>query len=167
MRLLSYASSSRFSVVEHRRLVLISSIRQFEPTLRSTSMWLRTSCLLEFDVAVATPFLLKLRPRSGWFQWVSREQYVLSPSVPAVEFTDPFGNLCQRLVAPPGPFSIFTSADIKSADSMKQSETRSTDLVGGTAVSRRAMRIWVAVHSPRSQVKLWTRVKSFEDDSVF
>ncbi len=79
-------------------------------------MWLRTSCLLEFDIAAATPFLLKLRPRSGWFQWVSREQYVLSPSVPVVEFTDPFGNLCQRLVAPPGPFSIFTSADIESAD---------------------------------------------------
>ncbi len=79
-------------------------------------MWLRASCLLEFNAAVATPFLLMLRPRSGSQQWVGREQYLLSPSVPAVEFTDPFGNLCQRLVAPPGPFSIFTSADIESAD---------------------------------------------------
>jgi transglutaminase-like putative cysteine protease len=47
---------------------------------------------------------------------VAREEYVLSPSVPAVEFTDPFGNLCQRLVAPPGPFSIHTAADIAAAD---------------------------------------------------
>ena len=79
-------------------------------------MWLHAACLLEFDAAVATPFLLMLRPRSGWQQWVGREQYVLSPSVPAVEFTDPFGNLCQRLVAPPGPFFIRTSADIEAAD---------------------------------------------------
>jgi len=79
-------------------------------------MWLRASCLLEFNPSVATPFLFMLRPRSGWQQWVGREQYLLSPSVPVVEFTDPFGNLCQRLVAPPGPFSIRTSFEIESAD---------------------------------------------------
>lgn len=79
-------------------------------------MWLHASCSLEFDIPTPTPFLLMLRPRSGLQQWVAREQYVLSPSVPAVEFTDPFGNLCQRLVAPAGPFSISTSADIQSAD---------------------------------------------------
>lgn len=79
-------------------------------------MWLQTSCSLEFNAPAATPFLLMLRPRSGAQQWIAREQYVLLPSVPAVEFTDPFGNLCQRLVAPPGPFSIRTSADIEAAD---------------------------------------------------
>lgn len=79
-------------------------------------MWLHASCSLEFDIPVYTPFLLMLRPRSGLQQWIGREQYVLAPSVPAVEFTDPFGNLCQRLVAPPGRFSIHTSADIESAD---------------------------------------------------
>jgi len=80
-------------------------------------MWLRCACSLEFGIRVPTPFLLMLRPRSGWQQWVAREQYVLSPSVPAVEFTDAFGNLCQRLVAPAGEFSIDTSADIEAADS--------------------------------------------------
>ena len=79
-------------------------------------MWLQASCSLEFNAPVATPFLLMLRPRSGTQQWVAREQYVLTPSVPAVEFTDPFGNLCQRLVAPAGPFSVHTSADIEAAN---------------------------------------------------
>ncbi|TWT99849.1 Transglutaminase-like superfamily protein [Botrimarina colliarenosi] len=79
-------------------------------------MWLHASCLLEFDSSTPTPFILMLRPRSGAQQWVAREQYVLTPSVPAVEFTDPFGNLCQRLVAPMGRFSIRTSADIEAAD---------------------------------------------------
>jgi len=80
-------------------------------------MWLHASCSLEFQIPVPTPFLLMLRPRSGFQQWVGREQYVLSPSVTAVEFTDPFGNLCQRLSAPPGPFSIHTSVDIETAPS--------------------------------------------------
>ena len=79
-------------------------------------MWLHASCYLEFNIMVPTPFLLMLRPRSGWQQWVAREQYVLLPSVSAVEFTDLFGNLCQRLVAPSGSFSIGTSVDIETAD---------------------------------------------------
>ena len=74
------------------------------------------SCHLEFNAAVDTPFIFMLRPRSGGHQWVAREEYVLSPSVPAVEFTDTFGNLCQRLVAPAGPFSVYTSADIDAAN---------------------------------------------------
>ncbi len=57
-----------------------------------------------------------LRPRSGLQQWVGREQYVLTPSVPAVEFTDTFGNLCQRLVAPAGHFCVRTTSDIQSSE---------------------------------------------------
>lgn len=79
-------------------------------------MRLHASCFLEFSLAVATPFILMLRPRSGRQQWVAREQYDLSPIVLAVEFTDPFGNLCQRLVAPAGPFSIQTSFIIECAE---------------------------------------------------
>ncbi|MBC7787838.1 MAG: transglutaminase family protein [Methylophilaceae bacterium] len=79
-------------------------------------MWLRTECDFTFDVSVPTPFILMLRPRSGLHQWVARESYTLTPSVPAMEFTDSYGNLCQRLIAPLGEFSIRTSADIMTAD---------------------------------------------------
>nr|WP_321400415.1 hypothetical protein [uncultured Desulfobacter sp.] len=79
-------------------------------------MWLNASCLIEFQMSVSTPFLLMLRPRSGWQQWIAREEYVLSPIVPAVEFTDMFGNLCQRLVAPSGYFSIRMSVDIETTE---------------------------------------------------
>ena len=64
-------------------------------------MWLNASCSLKFQIPVPTPFLFMLRPRSGWQQWIAREEYVLSPSVPAIEFTDPFGDY--RLDA----FSVF------------------------------------------------------------
>lgn len=79
-------------------------------------MWLRTGCNITFDVSIATPFILMLRPRSGVQQWVARESYTLEPSVPVVEYTDSYGNFCQRLIAPPGEFSIHTSADILTAD---------------------------------------------------
>jgi len=79
-------------------------------------MWLRTSCLLSFEITDPTPFILMLRPRSGSLQWIAREEYRLVPSVAVTEFTDIFGNLCQRLIAPPGEFTIHTSAEVMTAD---------------------------------------------------
>lgn len=81
-------------------------------------MWLRTSCTLNFTISSPTAFILMLRPRSGAQQWVARETYTLTPSVQAIEFTDAYGNLCQRLIAPPGEFSIRTSADVMTADTI-------------------------------------------------
>ena len=42
------------------------------------------------------------------------------PSVPASEFTDIYGNLCQRLIAPPGIFAVYTTADVMTADHVDQ-----------------------------------------------
>jgi transglutaminase-like putative cysteine protease len=81
-------------------------------------MWLRTGCNITFDVDIPTPFILMLRARSGFQQWVARDSYIITPSVPVVEFTDNYGNLCQRLIAPPGEFSIHTSADILTTKSI-------------------------------------------------
>ena len=74
--------------------------------------WLHVSCSLSFNVAVSTPMVLMLRPRSGRNQWVASEEYQLSPTVQVDEYTDGFGNLCQRLIAPVGKFSVDTSADV-------------------------------------------------------
>lgn len=79
-------------------------------------MLLRTGCDLMFEITVPTPFILMLRPRSGAQQWISREEYRLVPSVPVFEFTDSYGNLCQRLVAPPGEFEVHTAAEVMTAD---------------------------------------------------
>ncbi|MES2257438.1 MAG: transglutaminase family protein [Pseudomonadota bacterium] len=79
-------------------------------------MWLRTSCTLNFTVGSPTPFILMLRPRSGAQQWVARETYTMTPPVQPVEFTDAYGNLCQRLIAPEGEFTIYTTADVMTSD---------------------------------------------------
>ncbi|HKK74747.1 MAG TPA: transglutaminase family protein [Saprospiraceae bacterium] len=83
-------------------------------------MWLRTSCEINFEIEVQTPFILMLRLRSGAQQWVAKEEFRLQPQVPIYEFTDHYGNLCQRLIAEPGPFSIYTSSEVRTADQMTQ-----------------------------------------------
>ena len=83
-------------------------------------MWLKTSCDLTFDIIVPTPFVLMLRPRSGAQQWIALEEYKIVPSVPVIEFTDIYGNLCQRLIAPVGNFAVHTSAEVMTADHVDQ-----------------------------------------------
>ncbi|WP_455222970.1 transglutaminase domain-containing protein [Kaarinaea lacus] len=81
-------------------------------------MWLRTSCNFTFDITMPVPLVLMLRPRSGAQQWIAREEYMLEPSVPVFEFTDAYGNLCQRLIAPVGAFAVRTAAEVMTADTV-------------------------------------------------
>ena len=79
-------------------------------------MRLQTKCDLTFELAVPTPFVFMLRPRSGAQQWVAAEKYTVRPNIAVSEFTDNYGNLCQRLLAPPGTLSVCTSAEVLLAD---------------------------------------------------
>jgi len=79
-------------------------------------IWIKTACSLNFQLESPTPLVLMLRPRSGAQQWIARESYTLKPYVPVVEYTDIYGNLCQRLTAPVGNFSIHTTAEVMTTD---------------------------------------------------
>lgn len=81
-------------------------------------MILDATCEILLHGQANIPLVLMLRPRSGYGQWVMREEYTLTPHVPVVEFTDAFGNLCQRVVAPPGEFHIRTRCRVDTADSI-------------------------------------------------
>ncbi|NJR53025.1 MAG: transglutaminase family protein [Leptolyngbyaceae cyanobacterium CSU_1_3] len=78
-------------------------------------MRLNAGCDLVYTASTPTPLILMLRPRSGLGQWVFHEDYQLEPNVPIAEYTDGYGNLCQRLVAPPGIFHIRTSFGVETA----------------------------------------------------
>jgi hypothetical protein len=69
-------------------------------------IWLRSICDLAFNITVPSPYVLRLRPRSGAQQWGAREEYRLEPSELVLEYTDDYGNLCQRLIAPTGTFVV-------------------------------------------------------------
>lgn len=84
-------------------------------------MRLSTRCYLEFDISMPTTFIFMLRPRSGAHQWVASEEYRHEPLVPVNEFTDNYGNLCQRLIAPQGSFKITTVSEVTTSDFSDQS----------------------------------------------
>ncbi len=69
-------------------------------------MILDATCQLDYQTTTEVPAIFMLRPRSGWAQWVMREDFHIWPQVPMVEFTDLYGNLCQRTVMPPGDFQV-------------------------------------------------------------
>jgi len=64
-----------------------------------------------------------LRPRSGEAQWVVAERYDLNPWVPATEYTDMFGNLCQRFTLPPGTSTFQVRSELEVADQIAVDET--------------------------------------------
>lgn len=76
-------------------------------------MWLRVTSELDMHLTAASPMLLLLRPRSDAHQWVAADRYRVTPDIDVAEYTDRHGNLCQRLMAPAGPFSIHVSADVR------------------------------------------------------
>ena len=47
---------------------------------------------------------------------MAHEDCTVTPSVPITEYADSYGNLSERLIAPPGEFSIRRSADVSTAD---------------------------------------------------
>jgi transglutaminase-like putative cysteine protease len=79
-------------------------------------MRLNAGCQLDFKANTPTPIIFMLRPRSGEGQWVVSEEYLLEPSVPVIEYTDSYGNLCQRLIVPVGDFHLSTKVCVETAD---------------------------------------------------
>jgi len=83
-------------------------------------MRLDAGCQLTFQADEPSPLLLMLRPRSGRGQWVVREEYLLDPPVPLVEYSDSYGNLCQRVMAPKGSFQVCATARVETADALEE-----------------------------------------------
>lgn len=81
-------------------------------------MILDAYCTLTLEASTPLPAVLMLRPRSGWGQWVMREEFVTNPHLPMIEYTDDFGNLCQRAVLPAGPLSVRASCTVDTSDTI-------------------------------------------------
>jgi transglutaminase-like putative cysteine protease len=84
------------------------------------AVWLRVSSSVEMDFQVESPMLLLLRPRSDAQQWVARDHYAVWPTMPVTEYTDMYGNLCQRLLAPPGRIHVEVRSDVQVPASVYQ-----------------------------------------------
>jgi transglutaminase-like putative cysteine protease len=81
-------------------------------------MILDGTCHISYSSNSPIPAVMMLRPRSGYAQWITREEYTFEPHTPVVEYTDNFGNLCQRVLIPPGNFDVRCSCRAHTADTV-------------------------------------------------
>jgi len=79
-------------------------------------MILDASCTISYETKTPIPAIMMLRPRSGPAQWITKEEYVFEPHAPVIEYTDDFGNLCQRVLIPAGQFRVSCSCRAHTAD---------------------------------------------------
>jgi len=81
-------------------------------------MILDAACHISYHSDAPIPAVMMLRPRSGYAQWITREEYTFTPHAPVTEYTDDFGNLCQRVLIPAGNFEVQCSCRAHTADTI-------------------------------------------------
>lgn len=86
-------------------------------------MILDARCQLVYQTMDHVAVIFMLRPRSGLAQWVLREEFNIVPEVPVVEFTDAYGNLCQRTIMPAGEFNVTVDYRVKVSDGVDVNPT--------------------------------------------
>ena len=79
-------------------------------------MRVRTRNRIALHCEEACPVVALLRPRSGASQWVVVERYGIEPWVPATEYVDAFGNLCQRFTLPAGDSALDVEHEVEVPD---------------------------------------------------
>lgn len=79
-------------------------------------MRLTAGCQLCFTAQVPAPLILMLQPRSGASQTVIAADVQFSPQLTATEYFDLYGNLCHRLLIPPGEFQITSQVTADTSD---------------------------------------------------
>ena len=86
--------------------------------LQRPRMILDATCHISYTTQAPIPAVMMLRPRSGYAQWITREEYVFEPHASVFEFTDGFGNLCQRVLIPQGNFEVRCSCRAHTAETI-------------------------------------------------
>jgi transglutaminase-like putative cysteine protease len=79
-------------------------------------MIIDASCHISLHAKAHIPVILMLRPRSGYAQWIMREEYSITPLSQVIEYNDALGNLCQRVTIGPGDCTIVCSCRADTAD---------------------------------------------------
>jgi len=79
-------------------------------------MILNARCHISYELMDDVAAFFMLRPRSGAAQTVLLEEFLFQPPVAMVEFTDSYGNLCQRTIMPMGRFKVSVRYQVKVDD---------------------------------------------------
>lgn len=75
-------------------------------------MKMKGKCVFTYQVEYPTPVSMMLRPRREGTQAVYKEGFDIEPSVHFTEFTDCYGNSCQRAILPAGTVVITSNVEV-------------------------------------------------------
>ncbi|MCE6992614.1 transglutaminase family protein [Dyadobacter sp. CY323] len=76
-------------------------------------MKIKGRSVITYSVYAPTNVITMLRPRRQEGQAIIQEGFQIEPSVPFSEYTDIYGNPCQRAVLPPGTVTITTEVQVQ------------------------------------------------------
>ena len=77
-------------------------------------MRIRVGCEMTYQFGQATPMIVMLNVHASRVSDLEQPDYAITtPSVPLEGYRDSFGNWCNRLVAPSGPFSLRTETIVR------------------------------------------------------
>jgi len=77
-------------------------------------MRIRVGCEMTYQFGQVTPLIVMLNIHASRVSDLEQPDYVITaPSVPLEGYRDSFGNWCNRLVAPSGPFSLRTETIVR------------------------------------------------------
>jgi transglutaminase-like putative cysteine protease len=79
-------------------------------------MRLNAGCQISFEAGDVVPAVFMLRPQEGEIQKILSEEFDLQPFVEVQTYRDGFGNLCDRLIVPPGKFQITTQVEAETLE---------------------------------------------------
>lgn len=77
---------------------------------------MRGKCVFTYQVYSPTPVAMMLRPRRESSQAVYKEGFIIDPDVHFTEFTDSYGNSCQRATLPQGEVRITSEIEVDVAE---------------------------------------------------
>ncbi|TLD69704.1 transglutaminase family protein [Phragmitibacter flavus] len=94
-------------------------------------MILNAGCKIELTAMSTAPLVLMLRPLSGGAQQVNASFVQVEPPTSLRDYTDTFGNSCQRLILEAGPSTITATCTVAVADMIDADPQAGLMLVSG------------------------------------
>jgi transglutaminase-like putative cysteine protease len=90
---------------------------------------IRIGYKIQFELSQDVPFLALLRVHpSRQTDLCSSDRIRATPSIPLEDFTDAFGNLCTRFLAPPGTLDLETEAVIEDPGLLDAADLRAPEI---------------------------------------
>ncbi|HEX4704519.1 MAG TPA: transglutaminase family protein [Pseudonocardiaceae bacterium] len=89
---------------------------------------LRVGCEFGYQAAIRTPTVFQVQPNDAPKVTMVRERWSSEPDLPRHGYADLYGNLCMRVILPPGPSVLRYDAFVDVPDAVEDVDTDAVEL---------------------------------------